>query len=91
MTTFIKKQANSEAFLITLGNTERPAEEIISLFRKNIPALAGMHLTALSSSRTGQVQIAVEAPPGQLNSAELQQTINTLGECMFQVDSIETL
>jgi hypothetical protein len=87
------KQTNSAVFRIVLGNTERPAEEVISYFRHHVDDLAGLHMEAVktTSQRVGQLIIDVQSPTKELDTVKLRQTLNETGECMFQVDSIEKL
>ena len=88
--TSLNRQA-SEAFRVVLGNTERSADEAISVLRRNIPELAGVHISSPKSSQVGQIQLDLLAPAGQLEIAKLEQAINLTGECMFQVDSIKRI
>lgn len=85
-------QQTSEAFLVVLGNTERSADEAIALLRRTIPELAGVHISpAKAVTPAGQLQLELQAPAGRLEIDQLTKTINLVGECMFQVDSIRKL
>ncbi len=87
------KAGKTDGVRVVLGNTERPAAEIISHIRRNAAEFAGFSIKPADSAepRIGQAVIEVRSPDGDIDAEKLRQVLNETGACMFQVDSVTKL
>ncbi|MDR3563328.1 MAG: hypothetical protein P4N59_18105 [Negativicutes bacterium] len=84
-------QQNREGFKVKIGNTERPAADIISHIRAN-SSLPVLGIAAGSApSAFGQVQLELYLTPGAAGEEAVKKDLNSYGGCMYQVETVEKI